>query len=156
MSRFGLAIPALILDDYRVGQSMFRSDELTERKWLILAALVGKCTSGATLQECLRSGWHHSFHPIFYCPPHPGSRGSACRIACGSHSRRANHIYRLFRTLPKNIGSTYWDASSAPRRARTRLMLWTSLVMSTGNISGRFCRECIPMFHVEHSVWNQC
>ena len=41
-SRFGLAIPALVLDNYRVGQSIFRSDELTEGKWLILAALLGK------------------------------------------------------------------------------------------------------------------
>lgn len=42
LSRFGLAIPALILDNYRVGQSMFRSDELTQGKWLTLAALLSK------------------------------------------------------------------------------------------------------------------
>ncbi len=41
-SRFGLAIPALVLDNQRVGQSIFRSDELTEGKWLILAALLVK------------------------------------------------------------------------------------------------------------------
>src|SRR5206468_2003049 len=41
-SRFGLAIPALVLDNHRVGQSIFRSDELTEGKWLILAALLVK------------------------------------------------------------------------------------------------------------------
>lgn len=46
MSRFALAIPALILDDCRVGQSMFRSDEYTEGKWLVLAALVAKSVIG--------------------------------------------------------------------------------------------------------------
>lgn len=42
MSRFGLAMPALLLDDYPVAQAMFRSDELTEGKWLTLAALLAK------------------------------------------------------------------------------------------------------------------
>ncbi|MFZ0997191.1 MAG: hypothetical protein WAO17_03240, partial [Candidatus Sulfotelmatobacter sp.] len=46
MSRFGLAMPALLLDDYRVGQAMFRSDELTEGKWLTLAALLAKSLIG--------------------------------------------------------------------------------------------------------------
>jgi len=46
VSRFGLAIPALILDDYRVGQAMFRSDELTEGKWLTLAVLLAKSLIG--------------------------------------------------------------------------------------------------------------
>ncbi len=41
-SRFGLAIPAFILGDCRVGQAMFRSDELTEEKWLTLAVLLAK------------------------------------------------------------------------------------------------------------------
>ena len=46
LSRFGLALPALILDNCRVGQSMFRSDELTEGKWLILAILLAKSLVG--------------------------------------------------------------------------------------------------------------
>lgn len=46
LSRFGLAIPALILGDCRVGQAIFRSDTLTEGKWLTLAALVSKSLIG--------------------------------------------------------------------------------------------------------------
>jgi len=46
LSRFGLALPALILDNCRVSQAMFRSDELTEGKWLILAILLAKSLVG--------------------------------------------------------------------------------------------------------------
>jgi hypothetical protein len=46
LSRFGLALPALILDNCRVGQAMFRSDELTEGKWLILGILLAKSLVG--------------------------------------------------------------------------------------------------------------
>ncbi|MGA7633522.1 MAG: hypothetical protein WCB11_22400 [Terriglobales bacterium] len=46
LSRFGLALPALILDDCRVGQAMFRSDELTDGKWLTLAILLAKSLVG--------------------------------------------------------------------------------------------------------------
>ena len=46
LSRFGLAIPAFIIDDNKVGQSIFRSDELTQGKWTILAILVTKATVG--------------------------------------------------------------------------------------------------------------
>jgi hypothetical protein len=46
LSRIGLAIPALILDNCRVGQAMFRSDELTEGKWLTLASLLAKSLIG--------------------------------------------------------------------------------------------------------------
>jgi hypothetical protein len=46
LSRFGLAIPALILDNYRVGHAIFYSDELTERKWLTLAILLFKSVVG--------------------------------------------------------------------------------------------------------------
>jgi hypothetical protein len=44
--RFALAMPALILDDYPVGKALFRSDELTERKWLTLAVLLSKSLVG--------------------------------------------------------------------------------------------------------------
>jgi hypothetical protein len=46
LSRFALAIPAVILDDCKVGQAMFRSDELTEGKWLTLAVLLAKSLIG--------------------------------------------------------------------------------------------------------------
>jgi hypothetical protein len=46
LSRFALAVPAVLLDDCRVGQAMFRSDELTQRKWLTLAALLSKSLIG--------------------------------------------------------------------------------------------------------------
>jgi hypothetical protein len=41
-SRLGLAIPAFLLERCRVGQCLFRSDELTEGRWLALAALLAK------------------------------------------------------------------------------------------------------------------
>lgn len=46
VSRFFLAVPAVILDDYRVGQAMFRSDTLTQGRWLTLAALLAKSLIG--------------------------------------------------------------------------------------------------------------
>jgi hypothetical protein len=46
LSRFGLAIPALILDDHKVGRAMLLSDELTENKWLILSVLLFKSIVG--------------------------------------------------------------------------------------------------------------
>ena len=45
-SRFGLAMPAIILDNCGVGQAVFRSDELTEGRWLTLAALLAKSVVG--------------------------------------------------------------------------------------------------------------
>src|SRR5207247_3410246 len=36
-------MPAIILDDYTVANALFRSDELTEGKWLTLAVLLFKC-----------------------------------------------------------------------------------------------------------------
>jgi hypothetical protein len=46
LSRFSLAIPALILDDYSTKRAMFRSDELTRGHWLILAVLLFKSIVG--------------------------------------------------------------------------------------------------------------
>jgi hypothetical protein len=46
LSRFALAVPAVVLDNSKVGQAMFRSDELTEGKWLILAVLLAKSLIG--------------------------------------------------------------------------------------------------------------
>lgn len=45
-SRFFLAVPAVILDDYSVRRAMLRSDELTQGKWLALAALLAKSLVG--------------------------------------------------------------------------------------------------------------
>jgi len=49
LSRFALAVPALVLDHYPVGRSIFRSDELTKSKWLVLAALLSKSLIGGYL-----------------------------------------------------------------------------------------------------------
>jgi hypothetical protein len=46
VSRLFLAVPAVILDDCRVGQAMFRSDNLTQGKWLTLAVLLAKSLIG--------------------------------------------------------------------------------------------------------------
>jgi hypothetical protein len=46
LSRFGLAMPAVVLDNYKAGQAIFRSDELTEHKWPTLAALLAKAVGG--------------------------------------------------------------------------------------------------------------
>ena len=48
-SRFALAIPAVVLDNCRIGQALFRSDELTQGQWLTLAALLGKSLLGGYL-----------------------------------------------------------------------------------------------------------
>ena len=48
-SRLVLAIPAVILDNCRVVQAMFRSDELTEGKWLTLAVLLAEAWLGGYL-----------------------------------------------------------------------------------------------------------
>jgi len=55
-SRFVLAMPALILGDYPVGKAIFRSDELTERKWLVLAVLLLKSLVGGYIAGMLPSG----------------------------------------------------------------------------------------------------
>jgi hypothetical protein len=47
LSRFSLAIPALVLDNFKVAQSMFKSDALTEGQWLILAALLTESVAGS-------------------------------------------------------------------------------------------------------------
>ncbi len=62
MSRFGLAIPALVLDDYPVGKAMFRSDELTQGKWLTLAALLAKSLIGGYVAG-MSPFWLASFIP---------------------------------------------------------------------------------------------
>jgi len=46
LSRFSLSVPAVVIGNERVGQAIFRSDEMTEGKWLILSALVVKSVWG--------------------------------------------------------------------------------------------------------------
>jgi hypothetical protein len=46
LSRFSLAIPALIVDDYSIKRAVFCSDELTRGNWPILAALLFKSIVG--------------------------------------------------------------------------------------------------------------
>lgn len=46
LSRFSLAMPALILEDYSTKRAMFRSDELTQGQWLILTTLLFKSIVG--------------------------------------------------------------------------------------------------------------
>ncbi len=53
VSRFALAIPAAVLDSCRVGQAMFRSDELTAGRWLTLAALLVKSLAGSYVAAML-------------------------------------------------------------------------------------------------------
>ena len=53
LSRFALAIPAVILGDYGVRKSLFLSDELTQGKWLILAALLAKSLVGGYVAAML-------------------------------------------------------------------------------------------------------
>jgi len=62
ISRFGLAVPALLLDDYPVVPAMFRSDELTEGRWLTLAALLAKSLLGGYVAAMLPF-WMASFIP---------------------------------------------------------------------------------------------
>jgi hypothetical protein len=48
-SRFGLAIPALILEQCSIKKSLFRSDELTQGCWTILAILLLESVFGSLL-----------------------------------------------------------------------------------------------------------
>jgi hypothetical protein len=60
LSRFGLAMPALVIDDCRLAQSLFRSDELTEGKWTVLAILLAKSLIGGYVAGMLPfwlAGW---------------------------------------------------------------------------------------------------
>jgi hypothetical protein len=65
LSRFGLALPALLLDNCRVGQAMFRSDELTEGKCLTLVVLLAKSLIGGP--GCFHSGRRVGFGRMFEC-----------------------------------------------------------------------------------------
>ena len=68
LSRFALAVPAVILDDCTVVKSMFRSDELTKRKWLTLATLLAKSIIGGYV-AAMCPFWLASFIPITWPLP---------------------------------------------------------------------------------------
>jgi hypothetical protein len=53
LSRFGLAIPAFVLDDHKVSRAMFLSDELTEGKWPVLSVLLFKSIVGGYIAGML-------------------------------------------------------------------------------------------------------
>ena len=60
LSRFALAIPALIIDHCTLAQALFRSDELTEGKWTVLAILLAKSLIGGYVAGMLPfwlAGW---------------------------------------------------------------------------------------------------
>jgi hypothetical protein len=67
-SRFGLAIPALILEQCSIKKSFFRSDELTEGCWTILAILLLESVFGSLLvlqvpQWLFAAAFSHGFAP---------------------------------------------------------------------------------------------
>ncbi|HEV2398530.1 MAG TPA: hypothetical protein VGS27_16420 [Candidatus Sulfotelmatobacter sp.] len=62
VSRFSLAVPAVILDDCRIWQAMLRSDEITRGKWPILAALLAKSLIGGYIAG-MSPFWLASFIP---------------------------------------------------------------------------------------------
>jgi hypothetical protein len=53
ISRFGLAIPALVLDDCGVAKSIFVSDEMTQGRWACLAVLLVESVGGSYLASVL-------------------------------------------------------------------------------------------------------
>jgi len=53
VSRFGLAMPAVVLGNCKVRSAMFRSNELTERRWLTLAVLLLKSVLGGYVSAML-------------------------------------------------------------------------------------------------------
>ena len=101
LSRFGLALPALILDNCRIGQAMFRSDELTEGKWLTLAILLAKSLIGgyiAGMSPFWLAGWIWAYVRV---PWQFLTVASNCR----SDGSRAIHVHRLRLTVRKNGGT---------------------------------------------------
>lgn len=68
VSRFSLAVPAVILDDYSAGQALFRSDKLTQGKWLRLAVLLVKSLIGGYI-AAMCPFWLASFVPASVALP---------------------------------------------------------------------------------------
>ncbi|HSS98182.1 MAG TPA: hypothetical protein VLK33_14175 [Terriglobales bacterium] len=53
LSRFALAVPAVVLDQSTAWRAVFRSDELTQGKWSTLAALLAKSLVGGYVAAML-------------------------------------------------------------------------------------------------------
>jgi fructose-specific phosphotransferase system IIC component len=67
LSRFALAIPAVVVGGCNVRTALFRSDELTEGKWLHLAALLTKGIVGGYVAGMLPfwiAQWIWNYVPI--------------------------------------------------------------------------------------------
>ena len=100
LSRFGLALPALILDNCRVSQAMFRSDELNRGKVAHSCNSSGEVTGwGLRCWDVplLAGGLDLGLCSIAFAV-------SYRRVDCGSDSSRAVHVHRLGPTLHKNDG----------------------------------------------------
>lgn len=63
LSRFALAIPAVLLDDCGVAQAMYRSVRLTQGMWLTLAALLAKSLIGGYVAGMMPF-WLASYLPV--------------------------------------------------------------------------------------------
>ncbi len=80
-SRFGLAVPALLLDNCSVSQAMFRSDELTEGKWVTLAILLAKSLIGGYIAGMLPFWLTHWAWPYFRLPSWLPAVGSIAAVS---------------------------------------------------------------------------
>jgi hypothetical protein len=106
LSRFALAMPAIILDNCRVGQAMFRSDELTEGKWLTLAALLAKSVIGGYIAGIFPF-WLASWIPAN--TPLPSWFPWVLTVASiAAVSGRAHHVHRLCFALLKKVGTIFF------------------------------------------------
>ena len=87
VSRFALAIPAVVLDNSGVVQSIFRSDALTEKKWTILTILLTKSVLGGYIASMLPfwlSSWLlTSFHvaAVVWWFPHAVTAASVAAVS---------------------------------------------------------------------------
>ena len=102
-SRFGLAVPALVLDDRDVSEAMFRSDELTERKWPALAILLTKSLIGGYVAGMLPfwlARWAWAYIQLPWWVPAVGS-------IAGGFTSRTVPVHRLRAAVHKNVRTLF-------------------------------------------------